>query len=107
MTIPSDRLPLYSLVTLSGKDKVNILILVGSAARALLFTFRLFNTKRPVTASLIHSAKITINRETSVADPGCLSRFPDPDFHPSRIPDLGSRIPDPKTARKERGEKKY
>jgi hypothetical protein len=37
--------------------------------------------------------------ETSVADPGCLSRiliF----THP------GSRIPDPKTATKERGEKK-
>jgi hypothetical protein len=27
-----------------------------------------------------------------VADPGCLSRIPDPDFYPSRIPDLGSRI---------------
>jgi hypothetical protein len=35
----------------------------------------------------------------SVADPGCLSRIPDPDFYPSRIPD-------PKTGRKERGEKK-
>ncbi len=31
---------------------------------------------------------------TSVADPGCLSRIPDPDFYPSRIPDPGSRIPD-------------
>jgi hypothetical protein len=41
----------------------------------------------------------------SVADPGCLSRIPDPDFYPSRIPDLGSRIPDPKTAKKDRGEK--
>ncbi len=41
----------------------------------------------------------------SVADPGCLSRIPDPDFYPSRIPDPGSRIPDPKTATKERGEK--
>jgi hypothetical protein len=28
----------------------------------------------------------------SVADPGCLSRIPDPDFYPSRIPNLGSRI---------------
>jgi hypothetical protein len=37
--------------------------------------------------------------KTSVADPGCLSRIPDPDFYPSRILD-------PKTARKERGEKK-
>jgi hypothetical protein len=36
---------------------------------------------------------------TSVGDPGCLSRIPDPDFYPSRIPD-------PKTATKERGEKK-
>jgi hypothetical protein len=37
--------------------------------------------------------------DISVADPGCLSRIPDPDFYPSRIPD-------PKTGRKERGEKK-
>ncbi len=36
----------------------------------------------------------------SVADPGCLSRIPDPDFYPSRIPD-------PKTATKERVEKKF
>jgi hypothetical protein len=42
----------------------------------------------------------------SVADPGCLSRIPDPDFYPSLIPDPGSRIPDPKTATKEGGEKK-
>jgi hypothetical protein len=34
------------------------------------------------------------------------SRIPDPDFYPSRISDLGSWIPDPKTAAKERGEKK-
>jgi hypothetical protein len=32
--------------------------------------------------------------------------IPDPDFYPSRIPGLGSRIPDPKTATKDRGEKK-
>jgi hypothetical protein len=36
----------------------------------------------------------------SVADPGCLSRIPDPDFYPSRIPDQ-------KTATKERGVKKF
>ncbi len=41
----------------------------------------------------------------TVADPGCLSRIPEPDFFP--IPDHGSRIPDPKTTTtKERGEKK-
>ncbi len=33
-----------------------------------------------------------------MADPGCLSRIPDPDFY-------SSRIPDPKTATKERDEK--
>jgi hypothetical protein len=27
----------------------------------------------------------------SVADPGCLSRIPDPDFYLSRIPDPGSK----------------
>jgi hypothetical protein len=42
---------------------------------------------------------------SSVADLGCLSRIPDPDFYPFRIPDLRFRIPDPKTATKERGEK--
>jgi hypothetical protein len=33
--------------------------------------------------------------------------IPDPDFNPSRIPDPGSRVPDPKTAMKDRGEKKF
>jgi hypothetical protein len=41
-----------------------------------------------------------------VADLGCLYRIPDPDFYPSWILDPGSRIPDPKTATKERGGKK-
>jgi hypothetical protein len=42
---------------------------------------------------------------TSVADPGCLSRIPDPDFYTYRIPDLGSRKPGSTTATKERGKK--
>jgi hypothetical protein len=42
----------------------------------------------------------------SVADPGCLSRILIFTHSGSRIPDLGYRIPDPKTATKERGEKK-
>jgi hypothetical protein len=40
---------------------------------------------------------------SSVADPGCLSRIPDPDFYPPRIPDLGSRI----QKELEKGEKKF
>jgi hypothetical protein len=36
----------------------------------------------------------------SVADPGCLPRIPDPVFYPARITD-------PKTAIKERDEKKF
>jgi hypothetical protein len=45
--------------------------------------------------------------ELSVADPGCLSRILIFTHPGSRIPDLGSRIPDPKIATKERGEKKF
>jgi hypothetical protein len=41
-----------------------------------------------------------ILKKISVADPGCLSRIPDPDFCPSRISDPGT-----KTATKEMGEK--
>jgi hypothetical protein len=44
--------------------------------------------------------KSYLDSYTSVAYPGCLSWIPDPDFYPSRIPD-------PKTATKERGEKKF
>ncbi len=42
----------------------------------------------------------------SVADPGCLSRIPDPDFYPSQIPipDLRSRI---QKQVEKRGVKKY
>jgi hypothetical protein len=35
--------------------------------------------------------KVKCTRSTSVADPRCLSRIPDPDFYPSRIPDTGSK----------------
>ena len=46
--------------------------------------------------------------EVSLSQCGGSKMFiPDPDFYPSRIPDLGSRIPEPKTATKERGEKKF
>jgi hypothetical protein len=33
-----------------------------------------------------------VRTQSSIADQGCLFRIPDPDFFPSRIPDLGSRI---------------
>jgi hypothetical protein len=56
----------------------------------LLFGFP-FNIDRPLTLVILTN---------SVADPGCLSRIPDPDFYPSRIPD-------PKTATEEGGEKKF
>jgi hypothetical protein len=44
-------------------------------------------------------AKVHFTLVCSVADPGCLYRITDPDIYPSRIPN-------PKTATKERGEKK-
>jgi hypothetical protein len=37
---------------------------------------------------------------SSVADPGCLSRIPDPDFYPSRIPDPGSKNSNKRKRRK-------
>jgi hypothetical protein len=42
-----------------------------------------------------------------VADPGCLSRILIFSHPGSRIPDSGSRIPDPKTAMKDIGGKKF
>jgi hypothetical protein len=42
--------------------------------------------------------QLQVTSGTRVADPGCLSRIPVPDFLP---------IPDPKTSTKERGEKKF
>jgi hypothetical protein len=44
---------------------------------------------------------------TSVADPGCSSRILIFTHSGSRISVPGSQIPDPKTATKERGEKKF
>jgi hypothetical protein len=46
--------------------------------------------KEPVTISL-KIKKIKRKGSHSVADPGCLSRIPDPDFFPSRISDPGSK----------------
>jgi hypothetical protein len=59
---------------------------------------------RRATRSLetVQIESITVLR---IADPGCLSRILDPDFYSTRDP--GSRIPDPKTATKERCEKKF
>ncbi len=53
---------------------------------------------KPEPDSLVRGADLDLYPWGSVADLGCLSRIPDPDFYPSRIPD-------PKTAIKERGEK--
>jgi hypothetical protein len=35
--------------------------------------------------------KVFTSTFSSVADPGCLSRIPDPDFYPSQIPYPGSK----------------
>jgi hypothetical protein len=45
--------------------------------------------------------EVWVSTESSVADPGCLSWIPDPDFYPFRIPDLGSRS---KNSNKREGE---
>jgi hypothetical protein len=40
----------------------------------------------------ISNSPIHLCVKISVADPGCLSWIPDPDFYPSRIPDPRSQI---------------
>jgi hypothetical protein len=55
-----------------------------------------FSYLRPAVEASFDVKRLT----SSVADPGCLSRILDPVFYPSRIPD-------PKTATKDRGEKKF
>jgi hypothetical protein len=48
-----------------------------------------------ILTSLIEAKIVVVYyHRSSVGDPGCLSRMPDPDFYPSRIPD-------PKTAMKD------
>jgi hypothetical protein len=63
-----------------------------SALRSGLYSFVLYTRKKISAQSPIFAF--------GVVDPGGLSRIPDPDFYPSGIPDLRSRIPDPKTAKK-------
>jgi hypothetical protein len=52
-----------------------------------------------------HSSLLFCILFPSVADPGYLSRIPGPDFYPSRIPDLKSRIQ--KQQQKKRVKKKF
>jgi hypothetical protein len=49
---------------------------------------------------------IKLNAALRVADAGCLSRIPDPDFYPSPIPDLESRISDPRSQIQKRQQKR-
>jgi hypothetical protein len=35
----------------------------------------------------MHDTNFFYKVQLSVADPGCLSRIPDPDFYPSQIPE--------------------
>jgi hypothetical protein len=56
------------------------------------FLFLLTYFKFKVLAKDVHqNFGKEISSTASVADPGCLSRIPDPDFYPSRIPDPGSQ----------------
>jgi hypothetical protein len=56
------------------------------------------HTAQPLEPTTRHDCSYRCSLASSVEDPVCLSRIPHPDFCPSRIPD-------PKTATKERAEK--
>ncbi len=84
----SDGFPVAISMTTQPSDQM-------SAARpwpSLMFFVNTCKTEK-------QSSKLLRSHIRSVADPECLSRIPDPHFYPSRIPD-------PKTATKERGGKK-
>ena len=66
-------------------------------------TALLCSTYIPFFIQVLMNVQCTSCLPCSVADPGCLSLIPDPDFYPSRIPDLGSRI---KKQQQKRGVKK-
>ncbi len=83
----------------SGMDP-RIRIRTKRQSRTLLYSSILLDPRKLEFLFLLKTKYFFL--EYSVADPGCLSRIPDR----SRISDPGSRIPDPKTATKERGEKK-
>ncbi len=75
----------------------------------VIFRFSDIQTRRvPIGKCISRRASFAVAQQkvpkgaSSVADPGCLSRIPDPDFYPSRILDLGSRI---QNQQQERGEK--
>jgi hypothetical protein len=59
-----------------------------------------YHAEKIITVLTCTVATIPGTSAVRVADLGCLSRVPDPDFYPSQIPD-------PKTATKERGEKTF
>ncbi len=60
---------------------------IGSVSSMIIFSFV------EGVCSLVYEPMHSFSSySTSVADPGCLSRIPDPDFYPSQISDPGSRI---------------
>jgi hypothetical protein len=66
---------------------------------AVLRAAYVFSVPEPNPAPLAASCHQHLVQISSVADPGCFSHIPEPDFYPSRIPD-------PKTATQDRSEKK-
>ncbi len=67
---------------------------------------------RPGPTHLTSEIQFLVNKQWNLQCCGSWMFIPDPNFYPSRVPDLGSRIsdpgsriPGPKTAAQERGEK--
>ena len=72
-------------------DERELLLAGVVVARSALILFRIRGTLLYARNKLQYVQARELNWLTSVADPGCLSRIPDPDFYPSRIPDPGSK----------------
>jgi hypothetical protein len=59
----------------------------GEAGRLQIVSdgMKFFTTREHLPGELAHLSSKKYLENYSVADPGCLSRIPDPDFYPSRI----------------------
>jgi hypothetical protein len=77
--------------------KINTVQKLAAYGLALQYRLTIFSRQVPCKRDYrgwLNKGRKSLDK-SSVADPGYLSRIPDPDFYPSRIPDPGSRIPDP------------
>ena len=75
----------FSRTILKVGKKIIISIFLGLLNVTILYTFdRILLHMLILSMTILYDTYMIGKLSTSVADPGCLSRIPDPDFYPSR-----------------------